>query len=691
MKSFTRKFLSTLFLGLYTIFVFGQNSNIEKLWDEFNDAKHDTTRILLFLNQIGYSYQSIDSDSAIMYYQMAVSIADKSLESTPSDETKQRLLSLKATSLRYVGIVYQNIGLYSVAVDYFFQSLELAREIGDKRELSRAYNNLGIVQRRQGNLNEAIEFYTQALRISEETDDLRGMAYANNNIGVIVREKGEYNNALEYFNKSLNIRQKLGDKKGISHVSNNIGNIYRILGEYHKALQFYNRSLKIEQELNDRNGMAMVYESLADLKIAVADSSARGLSKLEREGNLREAIDYAQRALDISNRLGSYRRQNTASQQLMYAYRELGNFEKAIQYADIFIATRDSMFNEDKTKAIVEMQTRYETEKKQREIHNQQLIIENQEVESRRQRAQRNFFIIVFSLSLVSAFVILYGFVQKKKSNKLLTERAYEIETLNEELKSTNEELHSQRDSLEEALTNLQNTQKQLIQSEKMASLGILAAGVAHEINNPLNFIKGGILTIENFLRANLKGRYGEIESMVEIVNTGIERSAAIVKSLGHYSRKDDKVKAEINIHSIIDNCLLMINNQIKNRVEVIKDYSPTPMLLYCNEGRMHQAILNILSNAYQAIQDKGTITVRTEAIDNHLLISIVDSGVGISHQDLGRITDPFFTTKEPGKGTGLGLSIVQSIIDEHKGKLEFESEVGVGTTVFMKFPVIGS
>lgn len=683
---FRKTFLS-IALSFTVLLGFNQNSRIKNLWVEFNQAQHDTTRILLLLEQIGYQYQSIDSDSAIMYYMMAADVADSALVKQDNIDIRLRLQSLKATALRYTGIVYQNIGVTSVAMDYFFKSLSVSKEIADKREMSRALNNLGIIHRRQGFIDDALEFYTQSLEISEELNDKRGMAYAYNNIGVIYRAKGDYFKAVEFFQKSINVRQELGDRKGVSHVSNNIGVTYRLQRDFNKALEYYNRSLSIELEINDRNGIAAVYSSLADLNIAIADSSGRVLANEERESYLRKAVDFAKKSLDISSDIGNFRRENSVARLLMLAYKALGEHSEALKYAEVFIATRDSMSNEDRTRAIAEMQALYKIEGKQQEIDKQKLIIEKQEIESQKQRAQRNFFIIVFSLSLVSAFVVFYGYYQKKKANRLITERAYEIETLNEELSATNDELHSQRDNLEEALTNLQNTQKQLIQSEKMATLGVLAAGVAHEINNPLNFIKGGILTIENFLKANLMDRYEEIEQMVEIVNTGVERSAAIVKSLGHYSRKDDKVKTETNIHSIIDNCLLMLNNQLKKRVEVVKMYAPQPLIFSCNEGRMHQAILNILSNASQAIEDKGTIIITTEQVADELIISIADSGCGISPENLDKITDPFFTTKEPGKGTGLGLSIALNIIEEHNGWLEFKSEVGVGTTVFLKFP----
>ena len=131
-----------------------------------------------------------------------------------------------------------------------------------------------------------------------------------------------------------------------------------------------------------------------------------------------------------------------------------------------------------------------------------------------------------------------------------------------------------------------------------------------------------------------------------------------------------------------------MVQNQTKNRIEINKEYYQTEALAHCNEGQIHQAFLNIIVNAIHAIENKGTIIIKTRKEDNCISIYFTDNGCGISKQHLAKITDPFFTTKDPGKGTGLGLSITYNIITEHNGTLEFESEFGKGTTAKIKLPI---
>ena len=270
----------------------------------------------------------------------------------------------------------------------------------------------------------------------------------------------------------------------------------------------------------------------------------------------------------------------------------------------------------------------------------------------------------------------------------LVKERTEELEKANIELTNANKELFGQRAEIETALTSLQHAQKQLIQSEKMASLGVLSAGIAHEINNPLNFIYGGIVGLEEYFNENLKEHVEKILPYIEGIHVGVRRAADIVASLNHYSRYDDKPGVECDIHSIIDNCLVMLNNQLKDRVEIKKKFTGEPYTLICNEGKLHQAILNVLVNASQAIEGKGTITISTRIEEHQFIISVADTGCGISEENLSRITDPFFTTKDPGEGTGLGLSITYNIVQEHNGKLEFESQLGKGTKAVITLPL---
>jgi PAS domain S-box-containing protein len=284
----------------------------------------------------------------------------------------------------------------------------------------------------------------------------------------------------------------------------------------------------------------------------------------------------------------------------------------------------------------------------------------------------------------------------RKNLEKLVKDRTEALESANKALEDTNkalqktnDELNKQRQELQQALENLNKTQVQLVESEKMASLGVLAAGVAHEINNPLNFIHGGSMGIENYMNDCLEEHKEQLEPMINAINTGVHRAARIVASLSHFSRSTDSIEEQCNIHNIIDNCLVMLQNQIKNKATVTKEYTEQQFVLTGNDGKLHQVFLNIIANAAQAIPEKGEIKISTRIEENNLKIAIADNGSGIEKGHLLRIFDPFFTTKAPGKGTGLGLSIVNKIVVEHKGHITVDSELGKGTTMNITLPII--
>lgn len=269
----------------------------------------------------------------------------------------------------------------------------------------------------------------------------------------------------------------------------------------------------------------------------------------------------------------------------------------------------------------------------------------------------------------------------------LVKERTEELEASNEELRATNEELYTQREHLSLTLEKLKETQEQLIQTEKMASLGVLTAGVAHEINNPINYIYNGAMAIENFLVDNSPENIETLKPLFEAINTGIQRVTGIVKSLNKYSRKDESSLVKCNLNEILDNALAMLYNQYKKRIEITKEYSDAPPVILAKEGELHQVFLNILINAIQAIESEGTITVKTQISSNGASVYIKDSGVGIQPEYINKIFDPFFTTKDPGKGTGLGLSITKRIIQEHKGTINCNSEPNKGTEFVITLP----
>lgn len=297
------------------------------------------------------------------------------------------------------------------------------------------------------------------------------------------------------------------------------------------------------------------------------------------------------------------------------------------------------------------------------------------------------FIVLIVSRKLTEKYADSLAEVEKYRDHlkSLVKERTEELETANEELKSTNEQLYDQREELEKTLESLRNTQDQFIQSEKMASLGILTAGIAHEINNPLNYIYNGSYAIEEHMKEHHPDEKKKLNSYFEAIKAGVDRTVNIIQSLGRYARSENLPGKEFNLHEVLDDCLTILQNEYKNRISIKKHYTRVNPSVNANEGQIHQVLLNILSNAVHAIDEEGEINIKTHENEKQVKIVISDNGKGIKDEHQKHIFDPFFTTKEPDKNIGLGLSISQKIIHEHGGSIHFESEFRKGT----KFTVI--
>jgi signal transduction histidine kinase len=247
---------------------------------------------------------------------------------------------------------------------------------------------------------------------------------------------------------------------------------------------------------------------------------------------------------------------------------------------------------------------------------------------------------------------------------------------------------------LNKANTKLKETQQYLIQSEKMASLGTLTAGIAHEINNPLNFINGGVEIISDVkdemkhnMSAELQERFNLAEKMI---HTGFDRSQRIVQALMNFSDRGESNLIYSNINEIIDNTLLFLKSKIPQEVEIIKSFEFNGTVpVY--PSKIHQVILNIIDNAVYAVkqgpQTSKRIEISTWADYNHVVIKISNNGPNIPDEEINMIFDPFFTTKDPGQGTGLGLSISYALIAEHKGNI-FARNTKEGVSFIIEIPI---
>jgi PAS domain S-box-containing protein len=271
---------------------------------------------------------------------------------------------------------------------------------------------------------------------------------------------------------------------------------------------------------------------------------------------------------------------------------------------------------------------------------------------------------------------------------ELVKTRTDELETANIKLLEGNKALSAKSEMLENTLAELKHAQNQVIQSEKMASLGILAAGVAHEINNPLNYILNGSAIIEQFLSEKCPEENDRLKPLFEAVVIGVGRIGDIVKSMEKYTSSGTLLFSDCNILSAIENSLQILYPQYKDRIRIEKNYLADPPFVYGNESQLHHMFINLLLNAIQSIEAEGKINIIVEEKDKMLVVSISDTGKGIADEHINHIFDPFFTTRNPGEGTGLGLAITQKIVADHKGRMTVRSAPNHGTTFNIYLPI---
>lgn len=306
--------------------------------------------------------------------------------------------------------------------------------------------------------------------------------------------------------------------------------------------------------------------------------------------------------------------------------------------------------------------------------------------------------------------------IRDKKNNPLeIVSSMVDID----ERKKMEEVLRSEKEQQQSLIKQLQEAQSQLLQSEKMASIGQLAAGVAHEINNPVGYVSSNLGSLNNYvgdlfrvidayakIEVLLPGNAKEVQDIQTIKNEtdleflkvdiaelikeslgGVKRVKDIVQDLKDFSHVDEAEWQSVDLHKGLDSTLNIAHNEIKYKAKVIKEYGDLP-LVECLASQLNQVFMNLLVNAAHAIEDRGIIIMRTGEQDDWVWVEVSDTGKGIPPENIKRIFEPFFTTKPVGKGTGLGLSLSYGIVNKHGGRIEVQSEAGKGTSFKVWLPV---
>ncbi len=720
-----KKLYFILMLFLYVATAAAQTNKLDSLGQALLTAK-DTSKVNLLL-EISKAYIGTDHKKAISYAKQAITLArankfqkgvaygdkniglsyyvegnytealefwEKSLQTFVEIEDKTG----QANLLSNIGAIYFNQGWDAKAIEYYLESLQVSEEIGDKLRMATVLSNIGAVYNNNPSTHDkALDYYLKALPLSEEMGYKAGTGTISANIGEIYLAKGNDEEALVYFNKAIVLLEETNTKERVAFCLNNIGKVYTKRGEFTKAMEYHQQALATAEAIPAK---LEITQSLIDIG-----------QLYNKMGNVAKAHATFKRAEAVALELGAFLQLKNVFEGLALTYSQMGDFKRAFDYQNQLLNVKDTLYNAETNKKIVNLQANYESDKKQAQIDLLTKDKELQESALQQQALVRNALLVGLLFILVFAFVLFKNYQNKAYANRLLTLK-------NQEINQQKEEIAAQRDHLEKTYNNLVNAQGQLVQAEKMASLGQLTAGVAHEINNPINFVSAGIDSlranfsdimevVQEYLSLNpaednqqklkrlhhlkqeaeLEELIEESEQLFKSIKNGAVRTTEIVKSLKNFTRLDESNLKKADIHEGIDSTLVILGSQLKDRIKVIKKYSPLEPI-NCYPGQLNQVFMNILSNAVQAIKGEGIISIQTYTQGAWAVISIKDSGIGMHEEVKKRIFEPFYTTKDVGEGTGLGLSITYGIIEKHRGKIEVNSAYGRGTEFILYLPL---
>ena len=290
---------------------------------------------------------------------------------------------------------------------------------------------------------------------------------------------------------------------------------------------------------------------------------------------------------------------------------------------------------------------------------------------------------------------------------QLIQERDY-TESINRDLSRQQQALIDQRNRQKAILEKLETTNHELLQTEKLAAVGQLAAGVAHEINNPLGYIQSNLNSLSHYVEGliavldqaqdvqikqrlqaeNFEFIKTDLFDLLKESQQGVEHITQITSALTQFTRSPGKAQ-RCELHEQINTTLRVIHNELKSKAQIQRDYVPGPLQVSFDPAQLNQIIMNVLLNAGQAIERFGNIIISTVVEEHYAKLTIRDDGAGMDEETLRRATEPFFTTKPEGEGTGLGLSLVYNMIRRHSGKLQIDSQPGRGTAVTLWLPLV--
>ncbi|SMD42843.1 His Kinase A (phospho-acceptor) domain-containing protein [Aquiflexum balticum DSM 16537] len=713
---------------------FSQTPRADSLLTVINSSADDSLKVRAYLD-LGQEFLSSDISQAIHYLDDAILIALKidykkgladaynlqgralanqgnfqdAIFINRQSLTEYQNLNDKAGEaniLSNLGSIYYRMGNSSKALEYHFQSLKISQEIDNKLRIGTSYNNIGTVyQKSESTLDDALDSYKKALDVFEQIDYEAGISTVAMNIGEIYFLEFKYDSAIQYHQVALEICDGTIDAP---FPLTQLGEIYGILGEFETANNYHRRALGISEKL--------------DAKFDLTQSLIGFAKTQKRQGDSQQAIRTLERARVLALEIDAKNELKDAYEGLSELFALAGDYRTAYENEINAKAVKEEIAKSSTDEMIRQLQFEFELSQKEAEI---ELLQKDTELKNAAVSNQRIVIFAAFGGLVMFLFISISLFrnnLSKKKANHLLQVQK--------------EEIHAQREKVELALDQLKSTQAQLIHSEKMASLGELTAGIAHEIKNPLNFVNnfsevsydmileiqelrsrqqaldqssGNSRTEDDKLEDEL---LRDIRINLEKVTHHGQRADAIVQGMLEHSKIRHGQKEATDLNNLAKEYLNLTYQSFKAKnkdteIKLITDFDPKLPKIEIVRQDFGRVFLNIINNAFYVLNKKPlknlenkedyipTLTLSTSYYSKpqggkSVRISISDNGPGIPDKIKDKIFQPFFTTKPTGEGTGLGLSLSYDIIKANGGEIKVISEVGKGTTFVIELPAQG-
>ena len=675
MKSLILIFIAlTLYIGaeaqINPLFLEPSKIEADRLKKSLVDETNDTLRMAAY-RELALYYLDLNSDSAMFFIQQGIPL---------TKQLKLQLWEADATDL--YAIISRTKGLYVQSLKAFNKALALVEDKKSERNIWKISNftnsqspevarlsllatilsDMVDIYRVTENLDKEYSTAMHALDIATSINDHTVISLAYESLGEVELRNNQLDSALIDFNKALESINTSGYRKYESNVYEKIGDTYFIKGQINKARDSYFKGIVSAKETNNKWAISTLYIALAHL--------------YNSNGKYDSALYYSKAGLLLLEKVKRKESLDIAYRTLAEAYRNIGITDSAWIYFELSTVAKDSLLNSEKIKQL------------QNIGFDEQLRLQELEKENIEARSRFRTYTLLFSLGVfaIIAFLLYRNNKQKRKANSVL----------------------------EEALSNLKSTQSQLIHSEKMASLGELTAGIAHEIQNPLNFVNN-FSEVSEELVTELKEELekGDVEEAKDISDDVIEnlkkinhhgqRASGIVKGMLEHSRTGDGKKDPTDLNKLADEYLRLAYHGLRAKdksfnADFKTDFDASLPKIDVIPQDIGRVLLNLINNAFYAVDKKANenidgyhpeVIISTKKMDETVEISVRDNGAGIPTEIKDKIFQPFFTTKSTGEGTGLGLSLSYDIVTKgHGGKLVTENISGRGTEFKVILPL---